>query len=56
MKIDPVDPERIFLKLKKKLRKVKYIALSASLPSGLSNNVNSEQTLPNKLFCYMNII
>ena len=36
-KISPVDPEIIGLqsKKRKKLRKVKYIARSASLPSGL---------------------
>jgi len=37
VKIGPVDPEIIWLKLKKKkLRKVKYIARSTSLPSGLN--------------------
>ena len=37
VKIGPIDPEIICLKLtKKKLRKIKYIARSASLPSGLS--------------------
>ena len=40
MKIGPVDTEMALLivKKKKKLRKVKYIARSAGLPSGLNNN------------------
>jgi len=38
VKIGPVDAEIIWLKLKKKkLQKVKYIARSASLRSGLNN-------------------
>jgi len=41
VKIGPVDTEIALLKLKKerkKLRKVKYIARSAGLPSGLNNS------------------
>jgi len=53
VKVGPVDPEIIWFKLKKKkyiyspsgnfaerakLRKIKYIAQSASLPSGLKNS------------------
>jgi len=40
VKIGPVDPEIALLKLKirKKLQKVKYIALPASLPSGLKTH------------------
>jgi len=42
VKIGPVDPEIICLKLKnKKLRKVKYIARSASLPSGLNEYLSA---------------
>ena len=38
MKIGPVDPEIIWLKLKKKkLTQAKYVALPAILPSGLNN-------------------
>jgi len=39
VKIGPVDTEMALLivKKKKKLRKVKYIARSAGLPSGLNN-------------------
>ena len=38
LKNGPVDPEIICIKLKKKkLRKIKYIARSASLPSGLKS-------------------
>ena len=39
MKIGPVDPEIALLNLKKrkKLTQAKYIALLASLPSGLNN-------------------
>ena len=39
MQIGPVDHEIALVKFKnrKKLRKVKYIARSASLPSGLNN-------------------
>ena len=41
VKIGPVDTELALLRVKKKkLRKVKYIALSASLPSGLNNENN----------------
>ena len=37
MKIGPVDTEiALLIVKKKKLRKVKYIALSTSLPSGLN--------------------
>jgi len=36
VKIGPVDAEIFSVDLKKKLHKVKYIARSASLPSGLN--------------------
>jgi len=39
VKIGPVDTELALLRVKKKkLRKVKYIALSASLPIGLNKS------------------
>jgi len=45
VKIGPVDTEIALLRVKKKkkLRKVKYIALSASLPSGLKKEVNASK-------------
>ena len=48
MKIRPVDTEIALLivktiKKKNKLRKVKYIVLSASLPSGLNKRCNKHQ-------------
>ena len=48
VKIGPVDPEIMWLKLKKKITQAKYTAQSASLRSGLNYNACTEINVSDK--------